>query len=231
LLQSGYDLYEAGQDAETVIKLDEFLSDSANSSRADEAFYLRGMVALRRNDLERAKSDLKKAVSHTRNKQLRGRARVGLGDIAFAQGDTDLSEKRYRQGLTHLERSDQLSGHAHYRLGCLLQRKGLWDDADAHFDRVLYVFAGTELAERAARRTHCVTWTIRTGVFGENSIADAEAKELCAKDFAGRTDAMILDGELVFAVQVGKFPTRQEAITELEGVRRLRGRAAVVPTR
>ena len=231
LLQSGYDLYEAGEDAATISKLDEFLSANARSSRADEAFYLRGMAKLRRNDPSAAKSDLKKAVSSTRNKRLLAKGRVGLGDIAFADGDMDVAARMYRGALTHPERSDELTGHAHYRLGCVLQRQGRWADADVHFDRVLYLFPGTELSRRAARRTHCVTWTIPTAVFRKRSLADADAKTIVIQNLSPHIEAMILDGQLVFAVQVGRFGTYEEAIAALDEVRKVRENVSVVPAR
>ena len=110
--------------------------------------------------------------------------------------------------------------HANYRLGCTLQRQGRWKEADAYFDRVLYLFGGTELAKRSATHVRCTAWTVQAGAYKNKSRAEAAAAALKQQTMSASTQPTLRDGELVFIVTVGRFHTFDKAEAELPKVRR-----------
>jgi len=230
LLQSSYDRYAAKDDLAVIRQTDAFLAENAGTGRANEAYYLRGMAKKRIGDAG-AKEDLQAAASKTKNADMRARAKVALGDMAYDEDDMALAENMYRQALGDIEQGQKPSDHAHYRLGCVLQRQGRWHDADVQFDKVGYLFPDTELARKSALRTHCVVWTIQAGAFADKSRADAVAKGLSSENLPALSHAVVRDGKLMFLVQLGRFATYEQAAAALPRAQSRHTGAFVTPAR
>jgi len=231
LLVSAYRSYEAGNDEVTISKASEFLAAKSSGLRADEGYYLRGMARYRSENREGAAADLNAAVAKTANGELRAKARVALGDIAYDSGRMALAENMYRRSLADVPQDQKPADHAGYRLGCVLQRQGRWADADLQFDRVLYLFRETDLARQAARRTHCVAWTIQAGVYRSKPVAEHEAGELHTRDLPAKVEVVVLDGSPAFVVQLGRFAAYEQTQAALVTARKLRPKAFIFPTR
>ena len=219
LLRKGYAAYSIRDDRQAVQVLDEFLRDNSGSTRADEAFYLRGLARKRQGDPAGAKSDLDLALSKTQNTSLRAKALLALGDLAYDAEDMDLADNLYRQALADIERGQPPSDHAHYRLGAVLQRQGRWREADAQLDRVIFYFGDTELGRLAARRTHCTAWAVQTGAFGDRARAESSAEGLRREGLPAECKAVLQDGQTLFVVRVGRFGTYAEAADQLKETR------------
>jgi len=231
LLRAGYDVFEKGDYAAAIEKLSTFLRDNAGSSRADEAYYLRGLAKRRTDDPGGAKDDLNSAIAATQNKELRAKALVALGDLAYEGDDMALAENMYRQALADIERGQKPSDHAHYRLGTVLQRQGRWTEADVQFDRVVYLFGDSQLARLAARRTHCTAWTIQAGAYADKRRADLAAKRLRDKKLPAVSRATLRDGKPLFLVLVGRFASYEQAAAALGRTKERRPDAFIVTTR
>jgi len=235
LLRSARDSYDAGDNVAAASKLDTFLAENATSSKAAEAFYLRGMARLKTSDRAGAKQDLQSAIAKTgdkaSDKALRAKARVALGDIAYDDGDMALAENMYRQALEDFGPGAKPSGHAHYRLGCVLQRQGRWKEADVQFDRVVFLLPGTGLARKSARRTHGTSWTIQAGLYKSKVRAAAVARSLSGKHLSAAVVAIIAENRPMFVVRVGRFATYEQAAAMLPQVRHKQKDAFVTPTR
>lgn len=231
MLQAGYDHYGAGRHEAAIGQLDAFLADGSSKSRADEALYLRGLAKIHAKDASGAKADLSEAVWRTRNSQLRAKARIAMGDMAYDADDMALAENMYRQSLTDIQLGAKPADHARYRLGCVLQRQGRWADADAQFDRVVYFFDGTEIATLAGQRTHCVAWTIQAGVFTKKPRADAAAQSLSRDGLAAVVMPVLRKGRPVFVLQLGRSATYDQAAAALGKTADLPEGAFVAPAR
>ncbi|MHC4294266.1 MAG: SPOR domain-containing protein [Planctomycetota bacterium] len=231
LLQRGYDLYGSGNNAAVIETLDVFLQQNPNSARNDEVYYLRGMARYRLNDPGGARDDLNLGLAETSNKELRANARVALGDLAYAEGEMTMAESFYRQALPDIEQGEKPSDHAHYRLGCVLQRQGRWEDADLQFDRVIYLFADSQLGKLAARRVRSTAWTIQTGAFESRTRADLAVKQLIEQELPAVSKVILFDAKPVFVVHVGRFATYEQATTALPDTRKHSGDAFVTTTR
>ncbi len=231
LLDSGQRAYEQGNDVGAVGSMDAFLRDNASSRRADEAYYVRGLAKYRMGHRTGAERDLAEALRHTRHERIRLGAIVALGDLAYERGDLTRADAMYRDALPRTELGKPPADHVHYRLGCVLQRQGRWQDADVHFDRVMYAFEGTELAKRAARHARCRAWSVQAGAFQQKALADKAAEVLRNAGRAAEVCAESRDGELWFLLLVGRYATFQEAEAALPGVRRHHADAFIATVR
>jgi tetratricopeptide (TPR) repeat protein len=231
LLQEAYTASAGGDDRAAITNAEAFLQQNDRSSRADEAYYLRGLAKYRLGDRTGAQADLSEALGRTQMKELRAKAAVALGDLAWDADDMQRAERMYGLTLNNIEKDQKPADHAHYRLGCVLQRLGRWEDADAHFNRVIYFFSGSELAIRAGRRLNAKDWTIQVGAFEGNSRAEAVARELRDRNLPAVAQPIVAEGRLTFVVQVGHYPTYEQAAAALGGVRQHKPDAYIIPTR
>ena len=220
MLRSGISAYAEGDDQTTVERMDAFLADHNRGRRADEAFYYRGLANYRRGNREEARRDFAAALDRTRNPDLRCRARLSLGDVAYDAGDMDVAEQMYRESLTELDRSLPPTDHALYRLGASLQRMGEWPKADDYFSELIGNFPGSTFAARAERRAYARQWTIQVGAFAGRERAKSFVDKLRGehKRVAIWPDRM--DGKIRFLVRVGRYGTYGEAAEAVDAVRR-----------
>ena len=218
LLLSGYDAYEAGNDADVVRRMDEFLAAYDECRRVDEALYLRGMARYRLKNLPDAKSDLSEAVARTEQDELRAKALAALGDLAYESGDMTSAENSYRQATEFVKDGEKPSGHVRYRLGCVLQRRGRWYDADLEFNKVFRHCDGMPLGDAAARRTHCTVWTVQMGAFANKRLGEAQARRLRETGASSSVRAVSKGNRLLFLVQTGRYSTYRQAVAALPTV-------------
>jgi len=230
-LQNAYAASAAGDNRAVINHTDVFLHQNDRSPRADEAYYLRGLAKYGLGDLAGAQVDLSEALGRTQIQELRAKTAVALGDLAWDSDDMQTAERMYGLALANLAKDQKPADHAHYRLGCVLQRLGRWEDADVQFNRVIYFFNGSELAIRAGRRLNARDWTIQVGAFEGKSRAEAVVADLKGKNLPATIQSIVTQGRLTFVVQVGNYPTYEQAAAALGGVRHYKPDAYVIPTR
>lgn len=223
--------YARGDDAAVVRDTSSFLAGFDKTNLAEVAYYLRGLSRYRQGELGSAKSDLKIAASSADRQDVRMKSLKALADLAFEEGDVDWAEGLYGQALAEVKPKKPPADEIRYRLGCVLQRKGRWDEADEQFDRVAHVYAGTEVARRAQLRLRCRAWTVQAAAFGRKDLADAESARLRGQQLPAVTRSVISGDSLRFVVQVGRYATYEQAAAALPAVRRHRGDAFVTSTR
>jgi tetratricopeptide (TPR) repeat protein len=231
LLQNGYAASAAGNPQGVVGSMDAFLRDHARSSRADEAYYLRGLAKYHLDDRVGAQADLEAALARTDKNELRGKAALALGDLAWDRDDMPTAADMYGVVLENMNRSTSPADHAGYRRGCVLQRLGRWEEADLQFSRVMELFSGTELAARSSRRIHGRVWTIQVGAFDGKSSAEAVVRELADEGLQAAAVPTTGQGRLTFVVQAGRYATYEQATAALPSVKRFQPDAFVTATR
>ncbi len=231
LLQNAAAAYGNGQYEATVRNVDAFMIENSKSSRADEAFYLRGLARYRLKQYDEAAGDLEQAIDRTKIDHIKSNSLNALGDIAYDKDNMVLAGHLYEQALENTERGKKPADHSCYRLGCALQRQGRWAEADPYFQKVIYFFDGSELAKLASRRVNCVAWSIQAGAFEKKANAEKAAAEFTKNSLHAAALSVVESGRLIYVVQVGRYVTYEQAVAALDRVRKMKGDAFVVTTR
>jgi TolA-binding protein len=230
-LDSGYQKYQAQDNAGTVAEMDAFLRENPHSSRIDEALYLRGLARFNLKQYEGAKTDMLQAISITKNPELRGKAAFSQGDLSFRTGDTTLAENMYRLATTSLPPHSDLMAEAYYRLGEVLQHEGQWRAADLQFNKAIFYFPDTKPARRAARAINSNAWTVQAGFFTRLSAAQAGAKPFTASGLPAAAVMVRVDNATRYIVQIGRYDRFEDAQAMLPKVQSIEPTACVTPTR
>ncbi len=237
LLATANAAYRRGDDAGAIEAGSRFLQVHPRLEEAGEAYYLRGMARLRSKQ-PGGKADLLAAIKLAKRKDLLTLAHVKLGELAYADDDMPQAESHYRSAVEHARPGAPPADEAMYRLGCVLQRLGRWKEADQHFDRLIYLFEGTEAARRAQDRIRAVRWSIQAGAFEKASTGGAERliAELRRAGLSehARVDVELRQGRLMRLVRVGSYRTYDAARRDLfvfGKVRAVRADAFITPAR
>jgi tetratricopeptide (TPR) repeat protein len=231
LLREGKGAYETGDDRLSVDRLTAFLTRFERTTDADEAYYYRGLARYRLGEMSGARTDFAAAVERTRRPDLRARATLALGDLAYEEADMVSAEQMYRLAIDDLDRSEPPTDHALYRLGASLQRQGRWGEANVVFDELIGDFWDSPLADRARRRIRASGWTVQAGAFRTRTRADALAANLRGGRFEPFIVPESVDGELYYLVRIGRFRAYEAAGEILGDVQRVAGGAYVTVTR
>jgi len=204
---------------DTIQKTDKFLREFGKTREAGRAYYLRGKAKLAISRTAEAASDLQEAVDRSPNADVRANARLALGQLAFDDGRMMQAEKLYRDAIEDIEVGRPPGDHAHYRLGCVLQRRGLWSQAELEFRRVVEYFANTELARRSSRRVNATAWTVQAGAFGDQARAAMLVRKLRGVGFAPDIKPVLGKSGPLFIVVVNRYGTYQQAAAALRSVK------------
>ena len=230
-LFAGKAAYEREDFPEAVEHMDTFVARYHKASEVGVAYYYRGLARQALGELAAAQKDIAIAADTAKDKNLRTRALIALGDIAYAGGDLSAAEKFYRKALADIDRSKAPADHAMFYLGCTYQRMGEWIQADRQFNALVALFDGEKLAILATPRLHARAWTIQAGAFSSKAPAEAEAKRLGAEGLDARAwDGLRPSGPMVL-VQVGRYENYAQARKALKSVSRFSAGAFVNTTR
>ena len=212
---------------DTIRKADRFLLQYGRTREAGRAYYLRGKAKLSLSDVVGAKNDLREAVDSSGNGDVRANARLALGQLAYESGQMPLAEELYRDAIVDIEVGRPPADQAHYRLGCVLQRRGQWRKAELEFRRVIEYFANTELARRSSRRVNATAWTVQAGAFASKSRAILLVKKLRTGGLAPDVIPLLGKSGPLFVVVVNRYLTYQQAAQALNSVKRYQADALV----
>ena len=230
-LDSGFQKYQAQDNAGAVADMDAFIRENPHSARTDEALYLRGLARYNLHQYENAKADLLQAISITKNPELRGKAALAQGALSFETGDPTLAENMYRLATTSLPPKSDLMAQAYYRLGEVLQREGQWRAADQQFHKAIYYFPDTEPARRSARAINCNAWTVQAGSYARMNAAQAGARRFTASGMPATATALRVENATRFVIQIGHYDRFEDAQAMLPKVQSLQKDAFVAPTK
>lgn len=231
LLEAGKADYVRGDDDAAVKKFNTFLAANPKTSSSDEAYYYRGRMRMDANELPAARADLDQAMIMTRDRGLRASASILLGDILVRQRDLPGAQRMYRGAIDNIDGAHPPLDYALFHLGCVLQRSGQWKEADAQFDRVIFLFDGQSVARLAAQRIRANAWTIHLAVADTKAEAQKLAASLEGQKPAAEVRPIKKDNRLLFAVQAGRYNTYDEALAALAGVQSHHPSAVVIETR
>ena len=98
-LKEGFDKYNARQVEESEAIADKIIAANPNAPTVDEAYYLRGLSRMTRNNRVGAAADLKEAIARSQRTDLKAKAWRALGDLAYDQTKWDEAQKNYEQAI------------------------------------------------------------------------------------------------------------------------------------
>jgi tetratricopeptide (TPR) repeat protein len=205
--------YEQGDDAAVIDRTSQIIANFSRSPETAEAYYLRALARIRRDDAAGGQQDLQKALALARRDDLAARAHLALGLLADTRGDPNAARQQY---VAAVERFACVGGccdaheEALCRLGLLLQTQGEFLEADRYFDRLLHLYCQGRWSALARQQIRGQAWTLRAGSFSSLDEARQKREEL---EKAGR-EAQVVPvhcPDVSFEVRVGRYKTYQEA--------------------
>jgi len=230
MLAEGQRLLQAGQNRQAMEQADHFLREFSHTTRADQAYYLRGEARFRERQYEIAEADFRKALDLTGDRRLRGNVNAALGELAQRQERMNSALVYYTSALANLEASEPPADAVGYRLGEVRQAMGRWEQADEAFHRVIHAFAGSDAARLAGQRVNARAWTVRAGAFDNHQAAVALARQLQQSKIQAQVQAVFTRKGPLHVVQVGRFPDRAQAQERLDQLRPLVPKAELAVT-
>jgi TolA-binding protein len=214
--------YRSGDYDLAVDRANTVLAENPKGEAAWEAYYLRGMARYKQESFDAARADLRIALDETDQDSLAIKAGDALGEIAYRQDDLIAARQLFQDVIDRGEDRAPPLDHANYRLGCIYQRRSQWDEADLHFQRVIYHFPGTELARLASQRSGARHWTVQVGSYEDRDNAAAAARLFPVSGPRAFVEPIIRDGEPAFLLMVGKWKEYDRAEAALPDVRETR---------
>ena len=207
MLMGCYASYNRGDVEVAEVLCDKFLAHHSKTDRASEAILIRGLARYRQNETASAETDMLDVLTKTNNSALQASAMFILGEIALDKGHLDRAERLYTDCLANAPRDSITSKQSHYRLGILLQRRGMFTDADIQFEHLRLRFPESALAHRAERFVGAKAWTVQIGIFETTSGADAQIEALARSGIDARRQPILLKKVLAYAVWSGREKT------------------------
>jgi tetratricopeptide (TPR) repeat protein len=212
LLEGGIAAYHNDDHESAIRQMDAFLVENSRTKRADEAYYYRGLAHYDLNHVDAARRDFQRALDRTDREDMRGRVLIALGDLAYEEVNLTEAEHMFLEALDKLPRGEQPRDHALYRLGTVLQREGRWQQADRYLNQLIGDFDdNNKLVQLAKRRVHGRYWTVQVGAFEKQDGAEQLAEQLQVNNLPVFTPPGMVDGKLLFFVQVGRYSTYGQA--------------------
>jgi TolA-binding protein len=239
-LTDGSQKYQAGDSAGAIAEMNAFIQENPHANQIDQAHYIRGLARHNLKQYQAAKSDFLQTIAETRSRELQAKASLAQGDLSYETGDMTLAENMYRHATENLpagstgspQAASDLPAHAHYRLGCVLQRLGQWREADMQFHKVIDAYPGSEPARRSARMINSNAWTVQAGSYTKMASAKEGARRLSGKGFPGaQSVAVLVDGATWYVVQIGRYERYEDAQAILPRVRKAQSDAFIAPTK
>src|SRR4051812_45874659 len=120
-LKSGFARYSANQPAEAESIADSFITANPNAPTVDEAYYLRGLARMARNNRLLATADLRMAISKTARPDLKGKAYRALGDLSAEQLQWADAQKNYEASLATAAMSAPNVTYLNFAIGACMQ--------------------------------------------------------------------------------------------------------------
>ncbi len=229
-LESGCAAYEAGRLDEAVRELTAVLASEDAEARAHraEAFYWRGLAEVGRKRPGAARADFEQALAADPPPELRGLARIALGNLAFEEGRDADAVAAYGEALQDPPEGPPMERVA-LRLAIALQRLGRWTEADTYLAYVMEHYRGTPAAAEARRRYRARGFAVQTGAYASPANAQVQAAKLRGAGLAPTIVRATGGGRTLHTVRVGKVSTYGEAAALATRVNRAGFTALIVP--
>ena len=208
-LNDAYVNYAARDFVGTETHAGAYIEKQPTADNVDEAVYLRGLARYGRGDRVGAVPDLQKAIEHSRRADLKYKACMTLGDIAFDQNHWEEAAGDYQKAIASAV-GVTAEPRLEFRLGAALQAIGQWDSARAHLALVA-ASQDAALAQRARERMDAKAFALQFGAFKEGARAGELVRQVRAAGINAAATSEMHNGQLVFVVRSGSYTTLADA--------------------
>jgi tetratricopeptide (TPR) repeat protein len=204
-----------------------YIQNQPTADNVDEAFYLRGLARYGRADRVGAAADLHKAIDRTKRSDMKYKAWMTLGDIAFDQNHWDEAAGDYQKAIASAA-GITAEPRLEFRLGVALQSIGHWESARAN---LALAAASTDaaLAQRARERMDAKAFSLQFGAFKEGARAGELVRQLHAAGINAVATSEMHNGQLVFVVRSGSYTTLADADSARQRIAAKYPNAVVIP--
>ncbi len=229
-LRQAADQYRSGHYGPALARVDRIIDDYADAAEIAEAYYIRGLCRSRLGERQAAASDFQQTISRSNRPELTARAHASLAALYFEQGQWAPSADHYAQALDDLPEEPPADRIA-FTAAVAMRRAGRWADARRQFARTVFRFRDRPIAEEARRQAF---WdhdyfSIQLGAFSSVANAEQRAKEVRGRGLNAAVGSQDRDGGVRWVVAVGQYGTYDEAIRDLDRVRRVQADAYIIP--
>jgi tetratricopeptide (TPR) repeat protein len=209
---------------------DQYLSAAGSGPNAAEAYYIRALSKIRRNQRSAARTDLNEGLSRQPHPDVRGRINAQLGHLSFDDQQYSLARSYYSAALKDLPPRSP-SDDVLYHLAVAYQRDGQFQKAKPLFEQLVARFPASEWTPKARNKSQWTNpfFTIQCGAFVSRAAAQRSVSRLRSR---GVDAALVSTGapssrhQLVCA---GRYRTYNEAAGALHRIRRIQRDAFIVP--
>lgn len=221
-LDAGIQAYDKQNFTQSVDKLSHFLGEVKDRPESSRAAYVRGMSRIRLNQRADAYADLRLATNAPGDPDSVWRAYVQLSTLYFEDGKYDAALRMAvaAEGrMPHQPPKDAMI----YRQGICYERLGRWDDAKKPFRLASEQFPNSTFGKAAARRLaiNARFFAVQCGAFSDPKNADVLRSRLSQAGFPVYLRPEPRGSSTSHVVLVGKYPTLNEALSQLTAVRRI----------
>jgi len=238
LLTEARQAYDQEQFATAAARLSELLDQARPQLQQDkpprelaQALYLRGSSYARLGRRAQALVDLRRCVDLDLDADATWRALVVMGTLHFEDGRWEEAQRVLGQAAERMPSGPAMQVVL-YRRAVSLERSGRWPEARRAFQVLVDRFPGAgQLVDAARRRLelNASGYAIQCGVFAQPQNADNLMAELRRKGWETRIRRETREGRTLHVVLVGHYPTYEEALQQLELVRKIQPQAVLWP--
>ena len=213
MLATGFSHYSARQFDKSHAAADEFIMRNPNAENVDEAYYLRGLCRISRNEKNNAAKDLQTAIAKSRRPDLKAKANRALADIAYDNAQWQEAITGYQKSLTIATPSPTAAVHINYRLGTCFQNLGQWANAKPYFQKVITSPTDPAYSRFALARIDARAFSLQFGAFRDQPNAAVLVKQLTTPPLSitAMVTTELRDGQLFYLVRSGSYATLEEA--------------------
>jgi tetratricopeptide (TPR) repeat protein len=238
LLREGREAYNREQFATSASKLSELLDQARPQLQQDkpprelaQALYLRGSSYARLGRRTQAAADLRRCVELDADADSTWRSLVVIGTLHYEDGRWDDAQRVLGQAAERMPAGPAMQVVL-YRQAVSLERIGHWAEARRVFQALVDRFPTAGNWTDAARRRlelNASGYAIQCGVFAQPRNAENLLADLRRKGWETSIRRETREGRVLHAVLVGHYATYEEALRQLEAVRKIQPQAVLWP--
>jgi len=223
-------LYSSGDIPSATGRLDRLIADFGGAAEIGEAYYLRGLCRAKARQDRPAVEDFQQALHKSKRHDVKTRALVSLGTLAYRRGDWAKAAEWYGQALPRLADKPP-KDEILYCTGIALQRIGRWKESAKRFAEILHKFRGRPIAAEARRMASWrhAYYAIQLGAFRDSDNAARAVYDWREKRVDAVQENLRRQGEALWVVMTGRHRTYAEAVAALRRIRKLEPSAHAIP--